>query len=207
VQLPSGDLVRASVVAVDDDSGTAVLSIPVEIANAQLSPTAQVDPSEGLVKGSAANIWTDDEGTQVSAPEAEPQESSLVLDPDGGLIGMCTKGARGMRLVGVGSLLDAVNAAFIKEAPQWLGLEAALTPTGDITIVAVTDAGAAATAGLQAGDVVKAIDGVSVGDFAALRATVLAHKPGDAVMVTVVHAGAAAPTDVTLTLPSTPWPR
>jgi len=207
VQLPSGDLVRGSVVTVDDDSGTAVLSIPVEIANPQLAPTAQVDPSEGLVKGSAANIWTDDEGTQVSAPEVDPQESALVLDPDGGLIGMCTKGARGMRLVAVGSLLDAINAVFVKEAPQWLGVQAQLSDTGDITIVAVADDGAAAAAGVQAGDVVKAIDGVSITDFSALRTTVLAHRPGDAVTVTVLHAGAAATTDVSLTLPSTPWPR
>jgi S1-C subfamily serine protease len=207
VQLPTGDTVHASVVAVDESSGTAVLAVPVEIAAAQLAPTAQVAPTEGVVKGNSANIWTDDEGTKVSNDADVPlDESSLVLDADGGLIGMCTHGDGGTKLVGVDALLDAVNGASENEAPLWLGVRVKISAAGDITIVDVMTDGPAAAAGLVAGDVVEAIDGTSITDLTTLRKAIVNHKAGDIVKLTVVHPDATEPTDVEVTLAASPWP-
>jgi PDZ domain len=207
VQLPTGDMVHGSVVAVDQAAGTAVLSVPMEIADAQLAPTAHAAPTEGVVKGTTANIWTDDEGTKVSYPtDVPPDEAALVLDSDGGLIGMCTKGERGTRLVGVDALLTAVTGASTSEAPLWLGVRVEIGPTGDLTVVAVMDGSPAATAGVQAGDLLKAVDGVPVLDRGALRKAIDAHKAGDVVTLSVVHTGATEPTDVAVTLGTSPWP-
>ena len=71
-------------------------------------------------------------------------------------------------------------------------------------VVAVTAGSPAATAGLQSGDVVTAIDGTAVAGSSALRTAIQAHKPGDRVTLTVDRNGAQQSIAVTLgTTPST----
>lgn len=60
--------------------------------------------------------------------------------------------------------------------------------------------GPAAKAGVQADDVITAIDGEDVADAQALVDAIAAHKPGDKVTLTVTRTDATDPVDVTVTL-------
>jgi putative serine protease PepD len=65
-------------------------------------------------------------------------------------------------------------------------------------VASVQSGTAAARAGLRAGDVITAIDGKSVADYAALGAAVAAHRPGDKVTLTYTRNGASKTVTVTL---------
>ncbi|WP_405062921.1 trypsin-like peptidase domain-containing protein [Kribbella sp. NBC_01505] len=68
------------------------------------------------------------------------------------------------------------------------------------TLREVTPGGAGNKAGLQAGDVVTAVDGKAIASGDALVAAVRSHRPGDQVKVTLTRAG--KPQDITATLGS-----
>jgi putative serine protease PepD len=82
--------------------------------------------------------------------------------------------------------------------PQ-LGVQIEDGSSGGVKLAAVTAGGAAAAAGLKAGDTITAIDGTAVGDADALASLIAAHQPGDRLKVTYRRAGDAAQT-VTATL-------
>ncbi|MHA6793433.1 S1C family serine protease [Pseudonocardia bannensis] len=67
-----------------------------------------------------------------------------------------------------------------------------------VGIVAVQAGGPAATAGLQPGDVITAIDGNAVTDVITLQAVLAQHEPGDTVQVTVLRTGGAVTVPVVL---------
>ena len=69
---------------------------------------------------------------------------------------------------------------------------------GGATIAAVQDGSAAATAGLEAGDVVTKVGDARVEDFSDLVARIGSYAPGDKVTLTVESGGAARTVDVTL---------
>jgi putative serine protease PepD len=72
------------------------------------------------------------------------------------------------------------------------------------TLGTVVAGSPAASAGLQAGDEVTAVDGTAVANAAALRAAIVGHQPGDAVSITYVRNGTSATAQVTLgTVPTT----
>src|SRR5262249_23092066 len=156
VTLSTGDTVKGSVVSVDTESGTAVLAVPIEIANPQIAPTAKDEPKQGTLMGSTATMWSDGDGTQVSydPSSVQPDEGALVLDDDGDLIGMCTKTSKGVRLVGVKNLLKAVNMATVKEASAWAGIVVHLD-NSTVSVQSVLPDGPALAAGAQSGDIVK----------------------------------------------------
>jgi putative serine protease PepD len=62
----------------------------------------------------------------------------------------------------------------------------------------VTAGGPAEQAGLQAGDVITAVDGVQVEDSTSLIVKIRAHAPGDVVTLTVDRNGATQDVSVTL---------
>jgi S1-C subfamily serine protease len=62
----------------------------------------------------------------------------------------------------------------------------------------------AAKAGLQAGDIITAIDGTSVSDTQALVEAVSSHKPGDKVALTVYRSDQSASQTITVTLGENP---
>ena len=61
--------------------------------------------------------------------------------------------------------------------------------TGGAVIAQVVPGGAAANAGLQAGDVVTAVGGTQVGSADELQAAIAQHNSGDKVTVTVTRDG------------------
>ncbi|MCO1660975.1 S1C family serine protease [Pseudonocardia humida] len=79
------------------------------------------------------------------------------------------------------------------------GNAAVQSPSGAGATLAEVDAGSpAASAGLQAGDVVTKVDDAAVDSFADLIARVGAHAPGDTVTLTVGEGPGARTVDVTL---------
>ena len=70
--------------------------------------------------------------------------------------------------------------------------------TDGAVIREVTSGSAAEEAGLEAGDVVTAVDGTQITDSDSLIATVRSYRPGDSVTVTYQRDGDEQTTDVTL---------
>ena len=70
-------------------------------------------------------------------------------------------------------------------------------PTG-VGVVRVTPGGAAATAGIQAGDIVVDLAGQPTPSVAALQAVLAAHKPGDRLLARVSRDGTESTVHVTL---------
>ena len=66
-------------------------------------------------------------------------------------------------------------------------------------LAAVTAGGAAAEAGMKAGDTITAIDGTTVSDADALASLIASHQVGDELRVTY-RRGTGASTTVTVTL-------
>jgi S1-C subfamily serine protease len=86
----------------------------------------------------------------------------------------------------------------------YLGIRVATVTGGNGVLISRVDPGGPADkAGLQAGDVITAIDGQPVDSATALTAILAQHKPGDQVKVTVVH-GDGTQATVTVTLGQIP---
>jgi len=64
----------------------------------------------------------------------------------------------------------------------------------------VSDGYPAANAGIRAGDVIVAIDGIKLGQQASLRGVLLQYKPNDIVKVTVLRGNEELEFTVTLAL-------
>ncbi|GAA0296801.1 S1C family serine protease [Kineococcus aurantiacus] len=95
-----------------------------------------------------------------------------------------------------------------KAQHAWLGVsmsEASATATvGDVTregaqVAAVTDGSPAAEAGVEAGDVITAVDGVNIDGYESLTATIRGKAVGSTVELTVVRDGAQQTLKATLT--------
>jgi putative serine protease PepD len=81
----------------------------------------------------------------------------------------------------------------------YLGVTVADSTSGAGAAIGSVKSGTpAASAGLEAGDVVTAIDGVTVDNADDLTAKISAHQPGDKVTLTVTRNGATKTIDVTL---------
>ena len=79
-----------------------------------------------------------------------------------------------------------------------LGIQPANGANGGAKVQSVTKGTAAADAGLQAGDVITAVDGAPVQSSAQLRAIIAAHEPGDKVTLTIKRNGTTKTVPVTL---------
>ena len=80
----------------------------------------------------------------------------------------------------------------------YLGVSTQADTTGGATVVDVGAGTPAASAGLQVGDVIVAIDGQQITDPDGLSTAIGAHKPGDRVTVTYQRGGARRTAQVTL---------
>jgi membrane-associated protease RseP (regulator of RpoE activity) len=88
----------------------------------------------------------------------------------------------------------------------YLGVQLTQTPDGP-TIAAVIADSPADKAGLQRGDVIKAIDGTSISSLQAVRTALTGKKAGDTVTVSITRNGNAQDVTVTLEAPPTPLPQ
>ncbi|KYF64850.1 hypothetical protein BE11_21315 [Sorangium cellulosum] len=90
----------------------------------------------------------------------------------------------------VQSYRRTVSALGLTAAPIFPLLEGELKTRGDAVVVAVEDAGPAASAGVRVGDVVVAVDGRPLANFDALRYWLQSARKSGAVELTVESAGA-----------------
>jgi S1-C subfamily serine protease len=131
---------------------------------------------------------------EIDADVISGDSGGATLNASGRVVGMTTAASSGSANI-TGYAIPIAKVVRIADAiesgadtgridlgyPAFLGVEL----SGQSTTVAGTVAGsAAADAGIRAGDMVTAVDGVSVRDGARLRAAVAAHDPGDRVSVT-----------------------
>ncbi|WP_374117228.1 S1C family serine protease [Streptomyces sp. RKAG293] len=94
-----------------------------------------------------------------------------------------------------GRVTDSGRAALGITARTVIGDD--LQPSG-VAVVSVTGGGAAAKAGLKAGDVITKIDTTGISTLQSLTEALAAHKPGDKVQVTYERDGATKTAEVTL---------
>jgi membrane-associated protease RseP (regulator of RpoE activity) len=85
----------------------------------------------------------------------------------------------------------------------WLGVQIVQAADGP-TIASVIADSPADSAGLQRGDVIKAIDGTSVSDAQAVRDAIKDKNPGDTVTISITRDNNAQDVTVTLEAPPTP---
>jgi putative serine protease PepD len=130
-----------------------------------------------------------------------------LIDTDGEVIGVNAQiesdsdGNTGVGFAIPSDTVRTVAAALIAGEtvphPQ-LGVRIEDGTSGGVKLAAVTAGGAAAEAGLKAGDTITAIDGQAVSDADALASLIASHQPGDALKVTYTRDGASRTTTVKL---------
>ena len=99
-------------------------------------------------------------------------------------------------------LIDQLQQGDVPEHAM-LGVATQATEAGaGVDVAEVTAGSAAATAGLQAGDVITSVDGTAIDGPDTLGAVIGTHQPGDEVKVTYARDGASH--DVTVTLGPAP---
>jgi len=161
----------------------------VTIVGATPTPaTVSVDPDGHLTLDS----WSD------STAEGTP-----VINADGQLVGICSHGASGPVLVSVanvGAMLPPAKPA--KPAP-WVGLHLTANDQGALVVDRVADDGPSVAAGIVAGDVITAVDGVPVTSVEQVKAAIVAHAPNDLVTLTVTHADQTS-ADIAVTVGTAP---
>jgi putative serine protease PepD len=123
-----------------------------------------------------------------------------LIDSDGHVIGVNAQiesdsdGNTGVGFAIPSDTVRTVAAALIAGEtvphPQ-LGVRIEDGTSGGTKLAAVTAGGAAAEAGLKAGDTITAIDGQAVSDADALASLIASHQPGDALKITYTRDGAS----------------
>ena len=196
----------ATVLMVDTHLGLAVLS-----ANAAATTKYGIGPAAMpgdvvTVMGStpsSANVSVDAHGhLTLDSWAASMAEGTPVVNADGLLIGMCSRGASGPELVSVASVGALLPPNKAPSAP-WLGVHVVASDQEAPTIDAVDPLGPAAAVGLVPGDIIIAVDGNAVGSIDQLKMAIAAHAPTDTIVLTVTHADQTS-IDVTVTLGTAP---
>jgi membrane-associated protease RseP (regulator of RpoE activity) len=127
----------------------------------------------------------------------------------GGALGQILGGGSGSKSDSVGGLLGGLldqlhdrigNGSSGNPSGAVLGVSVQAAPTGQtgVQVQAVAPGSAAADAGLQANDVITAVDGKAVTSPAELAKAVQSHDPGDQVTITYTRNGTSATVNVHL---------
>lgn len=144
----------------------------------------------------AVQVATDGALKLVSWGASEVAEGTPVVDGQGNVVALCSKGSNGPKLVTIDqrTLRDAVQSATsastdaTSPGKPYLGVQLNADPKGSLTINAVDPNGPAAAAGVVAGDTVVAIDDTALASSDDLYDVLADHRPDDAVRLTVEHA-------------------
>ena len=202
--------VDAAVVFVDQRAGIAVLSadpavvadVPQLLVGAVPTDSTFVTALEGdgasldLIADDSGSLWIADwSSTSTSATTAE---GTPLIDAAGALVGLCTHQGEGMVLVRIDQLSGLHVPAQAGSTPR-MGVVLAGTAAETLTIDFVEPGGASASAGLQAGDVIVAVDNIPVLTQTDLDTALKGRSPGDTIAVTVRRASITMTAPVTLT--------
>jgi len=198
----------AAVLMVDRERGLAVLSADAAAVTTSydIGPAASAGdavtvlgttPSPATVAVAADGHLTLD-GWPQSTPEGAP-----IVNGDGQLIGICSRGPSGVEVIsvaGVGAMLAPSTPA---AGAAWLGIHVAANDQGGATVDMVDPDGPASAVGVVVGDVISAVDGVTIHNVDELKVAIAGHQPGQAVTLSITHADQTS-TDVDVTLGSAP---
>jgi putative serine protease PepD len=160
---------------------------------------------------SAPNGFSIDGVIQTDAPINPGNSGGPLLDSGGDVIGVNSQietGSSSNGSVGIGFAIPSNTVRHVLAALEsgrqvahaYLGVQTGDAPNGaaGAQVAAVTPGGAAARAGLRAGDVILTFDGRALSGAADLSGAVNAHKPGDVVTLTIRRGGAERKLAVTL---------
>jgi len=197
--LPDGGIETAKVLLVDQRAGIAVLE-PDTAKKVEAFTVATT-----LVAGDVLTFYGDSKRTVTVGTDgtvatdwagADTREGAPVLNQRGELVALCSHTGTTATLVSLASLdeLRRVLGGMPGSAKPWLGVMLADDPQGSLTVAAVDATGPAAASGLVIGDVIDAVDGVTVHDSTALGIALAAHVAGDRVAIGVQHADGSTTT-------------
>jgi putative serine protease PepD len=144
---------------------------------------------------------------QTDASNTPGNPGGPLIDADGQVIGVNAQiesdsgGNDGVGFAIPSATVRTVAAALIAGetvAHPQLGVQIADGANGGVKLGAVSAGGGAASAGLEAGDVITALDGKTAEDAAALAAVIAAHQPGDRLRITFRRDGTSQTVSATL---------
>lgn len=198
----------AAVVMVDRDLGLAVLSADTAwlASSYTIGPAVNVGDvvTVGSAEPTAANVSIDADGhVMLDAWGASMVEGTPVLNANGQLVGMCSRGTSGPEMVSVANVAAMLPDPKPPDAAPWLGVHTVDDGQGAPTVDRVDASGPAAAAGVVVGDIITAVDGAAVGSVDQLKAAIAGHVPADVVTVTITHADQTS-SDVAVTLVAAP---
>jgi putative serine protease PepD len=185
-------------------AGDSVMAIGSPYGLAQSLTTGVVSATGRDI--AAPNRYTIGGAIQTDAPINHGNSGGPLLDAQGNVIGVNSQiESNTGENTGVGFAIPSNTVKSVAEqiisggkvSHPFLGLQLSDGASG-ATVTAATAGGAAAKAGVQAGDVVTAIDGQRVTSSAALVSVVQTHRVGDRVTLTVQRSGATHSVVVTL---------
>jgi len=155
----------------------------------------------------APNNYSISGAIQTDAPINHGNSGGPLLTTDGQVIGVNAQiesDSGGNDGVGFALAIDPVknvvntiiSGGVVQHA--YLGIHVGDAPNGGAKVASVQSGSPAATAGLQAGDVITAVDGKAITSADDLTAAVAAHQPKDKVTLTITRNGKTMSVDVTL---------
>jgi putative serine protease PepD len=187
------------------EAGDAVLAIGSPFGLAETLTT-------GIVSGTARTIESPSGATiggaiQTDASINHGNSGGPLIDAGGDVVGVNAQiesdsgGSDGVGFAIPSNTARSVALQLIAgqtvQHPQ-LGVQIEDGSSGGVKLAAVTAGGAAAAAGLKAGDTITAIDGTTVGDADALASLIASRQPGDRVRVTYRRGNTSATVTATL---------
>lgn len=190
VQLPDGESRTATVVAVDDASGLALLALAEPDGTMPPAPEIASLPAAGSTvlavarNGTSVNATLVAENGQLLVQPDEPAElndGAPLTDQNGFVVGLCSRSADGRtRALDLSSVRELV-----KSLPGgWIGVSGRLE-RGGVAVIDVVAGSPAEAAGLQVGDLIVRLDGHEVSELDRFSRDVRRQLPGSTMVITV----------------------
>src|SRR4051794_4578989 len=198
----------AAVLMVDRDRGLAVLSADAAAVTTSygIGPAAPAGDSVTVLGATptAAKVMATPDGhlTLDGWPQSTP-EGAPIVNADGQLIGICSRGAAGVEVISVANVAAMLAPSKPVPGAAWLGIHVAANDQGAPTVDKVDPDGPSAAVGIVVGDLVTAIDGIAIHNVDELKVAIANHQPDQDVTLSIMHADQTA-TDVVVTLGSAP---
>jgi len=204
----NGNAHDAAVLMVDRDRGLAVLSADAAAVTTSygIGPAAAAGDSVTVLgpTPTAAKVMATPDGhlTLDGWPQSTP-EGAPIVNADGQLIGICSRGAAGVEVISVANVAAMLAPSKPVPGAAWLGIHVTSDDQGAPTIDKVDPGGPAAAVGVAVGDLVTAIDGVAIHNVDELKVAIATRQPDQDVTLSVTHADETT-ADVVVTLGSAP---